>query len=67
MKLWINGDSLEVPSNVSTVTDLLRHFGLEGKLAVVERNLAIVDKEAYSATPLGNGDRIEIVHFVGGG
>jgi thiamine biosynthesis protein ThiS len=33
----------------------------------VERNLAIVPRSAYAATLLAEGDRIEIVHFIGGG
>lgn len=67
MKLWINGEPMEVPEDVSTVADLLNHFGIEEKIAVVEVNLNILSKSEHAASTLAEGDRIEIVHFVGGG
>ncbi len=50
-----------------TVAALLDALGLDGRRLGVERNLSIVPKSAYAATALGDGDQIEIVHFVGGG
>ena len=41
--------------------------GAELRLQNFERNLAIVPRSAYAATALAEGDRIEIVHFIGGG
>jgi sulfur carrier protein len=67
MKLIINGESIHVPEQVKTVSDLLVHFQLHNKLAVVEVNLTIIEKSQYDTTTLCDGDKIEIVHFVGGG
>jgi sulfur carrier protein len=67
LKLIVNGDTIEVPDTLSTVEDLLNHFGLDGKVAIVELNQDILAKESHSNTALSDRDRIEIVHFVGGG
>jgi sulfur carrier protein len=67
MKLIINGESIYVPEEVKTVSDLLVHFQLHNKLAIVEVNLTIIAKSQYGTTTLCDGDQIEIVHFVGGG
>jgi thiamine biosynthesis protein ThiS len=45
----------------------LSQLGLEGRKVAVERNLEIVPHSAYQDVMLEEGDRIEIVHFVGGG
>ncbi|MCZ8517790.1 sulfur carrier protein ThiS [Paenibacillus filicis] len=66
MRLVVNGEQREV-EDVATVEELLRAFKLENKILVVELNLEIVERDAYGATPVKGGDRIEIVHFVGGG
>jgi sulfur carrier protein len=67
MELVINGESIQVPNEVKTVSDLLAHFQLNKKIAVVEVNLTIIPKQQYETTTLCNGDKVEIVHFVGGG
>ncbi|MEX0644810.1 MAG: sulfur carrier protein ThiS [Parvularculaceae bacterium] len=66
MLLTINGENREfrAPLNVSA---LLQALALEPRKIAVERNLEIVPKSAYGATALMDGDRIEIVQFVGGG
>lgn len=67
MELVINGESIQVPNEVKTVSDLLAHFQLNKKIAIVEVNLTIIPKQQYETTTLCNGDKVEIVHFVGGG
>ncbi|MGP4074310.1 sulfur carrier protein ThiS [Halobacillus sp. K22] len=67
MKLVINGDEMRVPDDVKNVEQLLLHFKLNNKAAIVERNQAIVEKSLYAEEAIMNEDRIEIVHFVGGG
>lgn len=67
MKLFINGETVEVPATVSTVTDLLKHFQLDQKVVIVEQNADILQKEDHPNRTVNDGDRIEIVHFVGGG
>ncbi|MEM9964359.1 MAG: sulfur carrier protein ThiS [Asticcacaulis sp.] len=64
-KILLNGESVEV--TVTTVRQLLESIGLDGRKVAVERNLEIVPKSAYDNTPILEGDRIEVVHFVGGG
>ena len=51
----------------SSVSDLVSALDLDGRKIAVERNLEIVPRSQYGGTELENGDRIEIVAFVGGG
>ncbi|MCD1260526.1 sulfur carrier protein ThiS [Paenibacillus athensensis] len=67
MRLQINGDALEVPDHVATVTELLEHFQLGNKMLVVELDGVILDRNVHGDTRLPAGSKIEIVHFVGGG
>ena len=66
MRLRVNGLSREVPEG-STVASLLEGLELGPERVAVERNGAIVPKPEYDATPLAEGDRLEVVQFVGGG
>lgn len=66
MQLTINGESRAF-SGVSDVAGLVAALGLDTKKVAVERNLEIVPRSAYQKTPVADGDRIEIVHFIGGG
>lgn len=65
MNLTINGELHEVKA--ATVFELLQEFGLPPAATVVERNLEIVDHQAYEATFLAEGDFLELVRMVGGG
>ncbi|CAM3833423.1 sulfur carrier protein ThiS [Cytobacillus oceanisediminis] len=67
MKVIINGESIQLPDTVKRVSLLLKHFELEQKVVIVELNQTILDKSMHAETVLTDGDRIEIVHFVGGG
>lgn len=67
MELMINGELIQLPENVKTVSDLLSHFQLNEKIAIVEVNLNIIQKQEYETATLCNRDKVEIVHFVGGG
>ncbi|WP_419255542.1 sulfur carrier protein ThiS [Caulobacter sp. ErkDOM-YI] len=66
MKLFLNGDEREI-SEVSSVADLVAALGLDSRKVAVERNLEIVPRSTYAETALTDGDRIEIVTFIGGG
>ena len=66
MEISVNGEQRRVADALS-VAELLRSMGLEGRRLAVERNGEIVPKSAHAATPLAEGDRIEIVIAVGGG
>ena len=66
MYITINGERRELTGETSLAA-LLAEFELPlGKVAI-ERNLEIVPKSAYQSTMLADGDRLEIVHFIGGG
>lgn len=67
MKLWINGDRLEIPNEVTTVAELLSHFQLDQKVVIVEKNKEILQKELHAKEKVAEGDQLELVHFVGGG
>ncbi|OUM86435.1 MAG: thiamine biosynthesis protein ThiS [Bacillus thermozeamaize] len=67
MLLYINGQSREIPSEVDTVQRLLDHLNIGKKILIVQHNEEILKRENYASAPLREGDRIEIVHFVGGG
>jgi thiamine biosynthesis protein ThiS len=62
----VNGEVREVPEGTS-VAGLLALIGLDGRKVAVERNEEIVPRSTYAATALAAGDRLEIVHFIGGG
>ncbi|RYE53793.1 MAG: sulfur carrier protein ThiS [Rhizobiaceae bacterium] len=66
MNLFLNGEPASVPDAV-TVADFLQNLGMPEKGVAVERNREIVPKSMYASTRLAEGDRIEIVQFVGGG
>jgi len=66
VELVINGEARTV-TDVATVADLLVQFKLEQKILVIELNRDIIERTDYEQTRLNDGDRIEIVHFVGGG
>ncbi|MGB8955155.1 MAG: sulfur carrier protein ThiS [Tumebacillaceae bacterium] len=65
MKLIINGQERDVEAQ--TVADVVSHFGLNERIIVIEHNLNIIPREQYAETAVAEGDKIEIVHFVGGG
>ena len=65
MKLIINGQERDLEAK--TVSDVVSHFGLNERIIVIEHNLNIIPREQYAETAVAEGDKIEIVHFVGGG
>ncbi len=65
VKILLNGDAREV--NAPNLAVLIDEIGLDGRQVAVERNLVIVPRSLYPATDLVEGDRLEIVTFVGGG
>jgi sulfur carrier protein len=66
MHIILNGETIDIATG-STVAGLLGHLQLPRERVAVEVNLDIVPKAAYDSHGLSEGDRIEIVHFVGGG
>ena len=66
MRLLINGEERSV-KDVSDVAALVRALGLDPRKVAIERNLEIVPRSTYARAPVQDGDRFEIVAFVGGG
>ncbi|HEY7852602.1 MAG TPA: sulfur carrier protein ThiS [Caulobacteraceae bacterium] len=66
MRLILNGEE-RLFEAARDVAGLIAQLGLDARKVAVERNLAIVPRSAWPVTALAEGDRIEIVHFVGGG
>ena len=69
MDLLVNGHARNFPdlTTGATLQDLLTALGLKSDRVAVEHNGAIVPRSAWPSTPVADGDRFEIVHFVGGG
>jgi thiamine biosynthesis protein ThiS len=65
MRLQVNGETRT--AQATTVAALMAELGLDGRKVAVERNLEIVPRSLYAQTALADGDRLEIVHFIGGG
>ena len=66
MRLTVNGEEREFDRPL-TVSQLLAELGIDPRKVALERNLEIVPRTAYEGTELGDGDRLEVVHFIGGG
>jgi thiamine biosynthesis protein ThiS len=66
VRLTINGEARMV-QDARDIAGLIAALELDARKVAVERNLEIVPRSAYAATRIEDGDRIEIVHFIGGG
>lgn len=66
MRLLVNGEEKQVEER-TTVQELLALLGLGETLVAVERNDEVIPRAQHPSTLLREGDRVEVVHFVGGG
>ena len=66
MKVIINGDDHQLDGPI-TLSGLVERLGMKADRVAVELNLEIVPRGRWHETQLADGDRLEIVHFVGGG
>ena len=66
MQVYINGEAREL-SGPTSLAELITELDLPATRIAVELNLTVVRRNDWSTTVLQDGDRIEIVHFVGGG
>ena len=66
MRVTINGEErfFDAPMSVEQMLDTI---GMDPRKVAVERNLELVAKSTYRDSPIQDGDRLEIVHFIGGG
>lgn len=69
MKLTLNGEDREFPelANNATLEQFILHLDLHPGRIAVEHNGDIIPRAAWSSTALSAGDKLEVVHFVGGG
>ena len=65
-KIQLNGKKVVIKSNYS-ILDLLKKYKLLKKKIAIEHNGIIITKNKYKKKFLKNNDKIEIVHFIGGG
>jgi len=66
MRLIINGEERSLP-DASNLGALIESLGMKPDRVAVELNREIVQRAKWAETPLREGDKLEIVHFVGGG
>lgn len=66
MEIYVNGESRQLPEGM-TVRQLLEEMALTDKRLAVEVNLEIVPRSSHVGHILQAGDRVEIVHAIGGG
>ncbi len=66
MQIQVNGEQRDVPDSV-TLKGLVEHLSLAPERLAVELNREVVRRAEWMHTSLAEGDRVEIVHFVGGG
>lgn len=68
LQITLNGQARDLPlATEAVITELLQHLELKGDRIAVEQNGIILPRASWSTTAVSNGDRFEIVHFVGGG
>ncbi|HZS09733.1 MAG TPA: sulfur carrier protein ThiS [Blastocatellia bacterium] len=66
IEIILNGEPRLVPPE-TTVTDLVSSLNLAPERLAIELNLSILPRHTWAETRLRQGDRLELVHFVGGG
>ena len=65
-KIQLNGKIITIRSNV-TIYELLKKYKLNNKKVAIEHNGIIIPKLNYKKRYLKNNDKLEVVHFIGGG
>ena len=65
-KIQLNGKKITIKTN-STIYELLKRFKLDNKKIALEHNGIIITKVNYKKKYLKNNDKLEVVHFIGGG
>ena len=66
MTIQINGEPRMVSANL-TIAGLLNELNIHNEQVAVEVNLQIIERQQFSSHALSEGDRIEIMSFIGGG
>jgi thiamine biosynthesis protein ThiS len=66
VKITLNGEPHDLPGPL-TITELLARLDIDPRRVAIEHNLVVLKRTAYGASMVSEGDRVEIVNFVGGG
>ncbi len=66
MRIILNGEEIIFDREIN-ISNLLERYSLDKRKIAVERNLEIVPQSNFEEVILNEGDRIEIIHFIGGG
>ena len=66
IKIYLNGETREAPAGID-LDHLLELFSLPSQRIAIELNKNVIRRVDWPKTPVAEGDRIEVVHFVGGG
>lgn len=66
MRITLNGETREIMEGQS-VASLLAELGIQDERVAVELNLTILNRQSFNQTPLREGDRVEVIGFIGGG
>jgi thiamine biosynthesis protein ThiS len=66
MQIFLNGERRDVAEGMS-IEDLVLTLADDPRGVAIERNLEIIPKAEHATTLLKDGDRLEVVQFVGGG
>ncbi|HLR40065.1 MAG TPA: sulfur carrier protein ThiS [Virgibacillus sp.] len=67
MNIVVNGSPVEMPKEVITIADVKQHFKIDNPVVIVEHNGEILNKSVHTEKEVTDGDKIELVQFVGGG
>lgn len=67
MKLFVNGNLIQVPKGIRTISDVKMHLNINNPVVIVEHNGEILDSNIHPKREVSDGDKIELVQFVGGG
>lgn len=65
-RIYLNGEPREISSEINIET-LIEHFSLPKQLVAVELNNEVIRRQSWESTVVRADDKIEVVHFVGGG
>ena len=66
MNIFINGETKEIAGELN-LSELLKHFSLPHERVAIELNKEVVRKKDWENIKIADGDRLEVIHFVGGG
>jgi thiamine biosynthesis protein ThiS len=66
MRVWINGESVEV-DGLTNVAELAGHYSLQPNTVLIEHNATALHQREWVERSLAEGDRIEVVRVVAGG